>query len=121
MSPGPIRFGHQATVSSADGPGSRLRGRSTCRPEHACMSSEHTARVAMASIFKVALYKYLSSARSPSDRRMSVCQYHETDSSADKTLKELSQSQPPTGKPGADAMQRWVLSLACCRWLGGLR
>ena len=24
MSPGPIRFGHQATVSSADGPGSRL-------------------------------------------------------------------------------------------------
>ena len=25
MSPGPIRFGHQATVSSADGPGSRLR------------------------------------------------------------------------------------------------
>ena len=24
--PGPIRFGHQATVSSADGPGSRLRG-----------------------------------------------------------------------------------------------
>ena len=26
MSPGPIRFGHQATVSSADGPGSRLHG-----------------------------------------------------------------------------------------------
>ena len=25
MSPGPIRFGHQATVSSADWPGSRLR------------------------------------------------------------------------------------------------
>ena len=32
----------------------------TCRPGHACMSSEYTARVAMASMIKVALYKYLS-------------------------------------------------------------
>ena len=70
------------------------------------MFSEHTARVAMASIFKVALHKYLSSPPSPSDQCMSVCQYHETESSADKTLQELSQSQLPTGKPGARAAMR---------------
>ena len=37
----------------------------TCRSEHACMSSENTARVAMARLFKVALYMYLTSPLPP--------------------------------------------------------
>ena len=53
-----ISVGHEKLLDQQDK--HKKKEDKTCRPEHACMSSEYTACVAMASIFKVALYKYLS-------------------------------------------------------------
>ena len=53
-----ISVGHEKLLDQQDK--HKKKEDKTCWPEHACMSSEYTARVAVASIFKVALYKYLS-------------------------------------------------------------
>ena len=58
-----ISAGHENLLDQQD----KLKKKEdkTCQPEHACISSEYTARVAMGRLFKVALYKYLTSPLPP--------------------------------------------------------